>query len=80
MVQDVCYIVCDTSITAGRPLRAQSPRRGKPLSGGMLSHWFNESRLWGSIFAALLAIVADLILIIAEKLLGEPHGKRRKEL
>lgn len=36
--------------------------------------------VWGSIFAALLAIVADLILIIAEKLLGEPHGKRRKEI
>lgn len=36
--------------------------------------------VWGSIFAALLAIVADLILIAAEKLIGEPHRKRRKEL
>lgn len=36
--------------------------------------------IWGSIFAALLAVVADIILIVAEKMLGEPHRKRRRNI
>lgn len=36
--------------------------------------------VWGSIFAALLAVVADIILIVAEKMLGEPHRKRRRNI